>query len=199
MLRRINASSKACLVRFASWWIKWARGCGEHGRCIRLWPSALESHACNPCTWPKLQPPTNPKAAHAAARRRFGWPPCCRVARAMWLPGRVARAWPALLGCSKPQQCNRCVSSVSSSQMQRCDSVQPVERQQCSNATSRSGRSKLWMSSFAGLGPAFRPTERVIYRARGVAVSRTESLRTLRLALVAYRPLDNNPVRLVAP
>ena len=99
------------------------------------------------------------------------------------LPGRVARAWPALLGCSKPQQCNRCVSSVSSSQMQRCDSVQPVERQQCSNATSRSGRSKLWMSSFAGLGPAFRPTERVIYRARGVAVSRTSSLRTLRLAL----------------
>ena len=175
-----------------------ARGCGEQGRTTLLELSALESQACKPCTWPKLQPPTNPKAAHAAARRRFGWPPCCRVARAMWLPGRVARAWPALLGCSKPQQCNRCVSSVSSSQMQRCDSVQPVERQQCSNATSRSGRSKLWMSSFAGLGPAFRPTERVIYRARGVAVSITASLRTLRLALVAYRPLDNNPVRLVA-
>ena len=29
-------------------------------------------------------------------------------------------------------------------------------------------------------------------------MSRTASLRTLRLALVAYRPLDNNPVRLVA-
>ena len=105
---------------------------------------------------------------------------------------------PGLPCLGVPQQCNRCVSSVSSSQMQRCDSVQPVERQQCSNATSRSGRSKLWMSRFAGLGPAFRPTERVIYRARGVAVSRTASLRTLRLALVAYRPLDNNPVRLVA-
>ena len=69
----MSASSKACLVRFASWWIKWARGCGEHGRCIRLWPSALESHACKPCTWPKDQPPTNPKAAQAAARRRFDW------------------------------------------------------------------------------------------------------------------------------
>ena len=73
MLRRMSASSSACRVRFASWWIKWARGCGEHGRCIRLWPSALESHACKPCTWPKLQPPTNPKAAQAAAKRRFAW------------------------------------------------------------------------------------------------------------------------------
>ena len=85
MLRRMSASSKACLVRFASWWIKWARGCGEHGRCIRLWPSALESHACKPCTWPKDQPPTNPKAAQAAARRRFDWLllPRCDVVRGM--------------------------------------------------------------------------------------------------------------------
>ena len=81
----MSASSKACLVLFASWWIKWARGCGEHGRCIRLWPSALESHACKPCTWPKLQPPTNPKAAHAAAKRRFAWLPLprCDVVRGM--------------------------------------------------------------------------------------------------------------------
>ena len=60
-------------MRFASWWIKCVLGCGEQGRITLLELSAPLSHACKPCTWPKDQPPTKPRAAQAAASNKFAW------------------------------------------------------------------------------------------------------------------------------
>ena len=137
----MSASSSACLVRFASWWIKCVLGCGEQGRITLLWLNAPLSHAWRPCTWPKLQPPTKPRAAQAAARRRFDWLllPRCDGVRGMWL--------------RFPAQGDG-VSRVSAAALRALlqllrSNVTPCKTWSVSNAAMRrrAGWSKLWTSS----------------------------------------------------
>ena len=112
------------------------RRAGPGSLCCGL--NAPLSHAWRPCTWPKLQPPTKPRAAQAAANNRFDWLLCCRVARAMWLRFPAWCCW-VDGGCSKQGLGRSACEIAAAASAQQCDSVQDVERQQqCSVAASRS-------------------------------------------------------------